>query len=228
MRGQILSFDDASGAGLISGDDGIRYTFVREAISPPASITAGLRVDFVPVAGEATNVMLLAAAPAPAGPSPTPGVPVDSFDAKKTFLSFYGRTRRSHFWVAWLCLFGAGFLTNFIPLIGWLIGLALIWPNTAIQVTRLHDMGKTGWLVLIPILTTIGGGFAIIATVGVAALTNMEGLENEDPAVIVATFLPALGIGTIMALVSLGFLLWIGIAEGQRGDNRFGPNPKGE
>ena len=64
MRGQILSFDDASGAGLISGDDGIRYTFGREAVSPPAAITAGLRVDFVPVAGEATNLMLLAAAPA--------------------------------------------------------------------------------------------------------------------------------------------------------------------
>ena len=31
----------------------------------------------------------------------------------------------------------------------------------------------------------------------------------------------------LMFLVGLGFLLWIGLTDSQRGDNRFGPNPKG-
>ena len=227
MRGQILSFDDASGAGLISGDDGIRYSFAREAVSPPAAVTAGLRVDFVPVAGEATNIMLLAAVPAPGAPSATPGVPIDGFDFKTVFFSFMGRTRRSHFWIAWICLLVAGFVVNLIPFIGTIIGLLLIWPNTAIQVTRLHDMGKSGWLVLIPIVTTIVGVTAMMMTVGVSALLNWQAIENEDPEVILATFLPMLGIGIIMGLVGLIFLLWIGISDSQRGDNRFGPNPKG-
>ena len=29
-------------------------------------------------------------------------------------------------------------------------------------------------------------------------------------------------------IVGIAFWLWIGIGEGQRGDNRFGPNPKGQ
>ncbi|MES2860871.1 MAG: DUF805 domain-containing protein [Pseudomonadota bacterium] len=228
MRGQILSFDDGSGAGLISGDDGIRYSFGREAVTPPSAIVSGLRVDFIPVAGEATNVMLLAAAPAAGAPSATPGVPIDGFDFQKVFLSFNGRTRRSHFWIAWISLLVGGFIIGLIPILGFFIGLALIWPGLAIQVTRLHDMGKSGWLVLIPVLTNIVGFCFIVATVGVSMMANMEGLENEDPAVIMATFGPAFGIGVVIFLIQLAFLLWIGVTDSQRGENRFGPNPKGE
>ena len=32
----------------------------------------------------------------------------------------------------------------------------------------------------------------------------------------------------IQGSVGLAFLLWIGIADSQKGENRFGPNPKGE
>ncbi len=228
MRGQILSFDDGSGAGLISGDDGIRYSFGREAVTPPSAIVSGLRVDFIPVAGEATNVMLLAAAPVAGAPSATPGVPIDGFDFQKIFLSFNGRTRRSHFWIAWISLLVGGFIIGLIPILGFFIGLALIWPGLAIQVTRLHDMGKSGWLVLIPVLTNIVGFCFIVATVGVSMMANMEGLENEDSAVIMATFGPAFGIGVVIFLIQLAFLLWIGVTDSQRGENRFGPNPKGE
>jgi len=227
MRGQILSFDDSSGAGLISGDDGIRYTFVREAVSPPAAITGGLRVDFVPVAGDATNIMLLAAAPVPGAPSATPGVPIDSFDFKTVLFSFQGRTRRSHFWIGWLICLGVGVVAGWIPILGGLISLALIWPNLAITVKRLHDMGQTGWLAAIPFVVTIGGIIGIISTVGLSYFMNIEGLQNEDPAAIMAVVGPALGIGLLMFLVGLGFLLWVGLSDGQRGDNRFGPNPKG-
>jgi len=227
MRGQILSFDDTSGTGLIGGDDGIRYTFGREAVSPPAAILAGLRVDFVPVAGEATNIMLLAAAPAPGAPSATPGVPTDSFDFKTVLFSFQGRTRRSHFWIGWLICLGIGVVAGWIPILGGLISLALIWPNLAITVKRLHDMGQTGWLAAIPYVVTIGGIIGIISTVGLSYFMNAEGLQNEDPAAIMAVVGPALGIGLLMFLVGLGFLLWVGLSDGQRGDNRFGPNPKG-
>jgi uncharacterized membrane protein YhaH (DUF805 family) len=228
MRGQILSFDDASGAGLISGDDGIRYTFGREAVSPPAAITAGLRVDFVPVAGEATNIMLLAAAPAPGAPSATPGVPVDGFDFKTALFSFEGRMRRSHFWIGWLICLGVGVVAGWIPFLGGLISIALIWPNLAITVKRLHDMGHTGWLAAIPYVASIIGVFAIFATAGASIFANYEGLQNEDPAAVWAMIAPMFGIIGLLSLLCLGFLLWIGLVDGQRGDNRFGPNPKGQ
>ncbi|MFY8140655.1 MAG: DUF805 domain-containing protein [Caulobacter sp.] len=227
MRGQILSFDEASGTGLISGDDGIRYGFSRDAISPPASVTAGLRVDFVPVAGEATNIMLLAAAPTPSGPSATPGVPVDTFNFQQVLFSFNGRIRRQHFWIGWLICLGAGVVLGWIPLLGTLLSIALIWPNLAISVKRLHDMGHTGWLIAIPWVAGIAGVVAAFMSVGVAALTSGY-MNTDDPAAILAIIGPMFGILGIVTLIQLGFLLWIGIAEGQRGDNRFGPNPKGE
>ncbi|MGV3578266.1 DUF805 domain-containing protein [Brevundimonas sp.] len=227
MRGQILSFDDVSGAGLISGDDGIRYTFVREAVSPPAAVTAGLRVDFVPVAGEATNVMLLAAAPAPGAPSATPGVPTDSYDFARAMFSFDGRLRRSHFWISWAVLFVGGFVLNFVPFLN-LLGIVLLWPHLAIGVKRLHDMGKTGWLIAIPYVVMIVGGVYAVIQVGLSAWMNAEAIEAEDPTVILSTFGPALGILSLTWLVGIAFWLWIGLADGQRGDNRFGPNPKGE
>ena len=227
MRGQILSFDEASGTGLISGDDGIRYGFSRDAISPPASVTAGLRVDFVPVAGEATNIMLLAAAPAPSGPSATPGVPVDSFNFQQVLFSFNGRIRRQHFWIGWLICLGAGVVLGWIPLLGTLLSIALIWPNLAISVKRLHDMGQSGWLIVIPWIAGIGGVIAAFMTVGVAALTSGY-VNTDDPAAVLAIIGPMFGILGIVALIQLGFLLWIGITDSQRGENRFGPNPKGE
>ncbi len=228
MRGQILSFDDASGAGLISGDDGIRYSFGRDAVSPPAAITSGLRVDFVPVAGEATNVMLLAAAPAAAGPSATPGVPVDGFDFKTALFSFEGRMRRTHFWIGWLICLGIGVVAGWIPIIGVLLSIALIWPNLAITVKRLHDMGHTGWLAAVPFVANVVGAIFIFATVGAQIFTNYAAIDNEDPAAVWAMIGPMFGILGILALVNLGFLLWVGLTNGQRGDNRFGPNPKGE
>ena len=43
----------------------------------------------------------------------------------------------------------------------------------------------------------------------------------------IATFGPALGILAANCLLSLVFWLWMGLADSQRGDNRYGPNPKG-
>ena len=228
MRGQILSFDDASGAGLISGDDGIRYTFGREAVSPPSAITAGLRVDFVPVAGEATHVMLLAAAPVPGSPSATPGVPTDSFDFKTALFSFQGRLRRQHFWIGWLICLGVGVVAGWIPFLGLLVSLALIWPNLAITVKRLHDMGQSGWLAAIPFVAGVVGAIAIFITVGSVIMASGGNIDSEDPATVLALIGPSFGILGLLFLLQVGFLIWIGVTDSQRGDNRFGPNPKGE
>ena len=152
---------------------------------------------------------------------------VQSFDWQKLLFSFEGRTRRSHFWIGWLICLGAGVVAGWIPLLGGLISLALIWPNLAISVKRLHDMGQSGWLVAIPWVASIVGIFVAVGMIGVSALTNTAALEREDPAAILALVGPAIGLFGLLLLVNLGFLLWIGLSEGQRGDNRYGPNPKG-
>ncbi|HRJ65108.1 DUF805 domain-containing protein [Brevundimonas sp. UBA2416] len=153
--------------------------------------------------------------------------PGQGLDWQKLLFSFEGRTRRSHFWIGWLICFGAGFVAGLIPIIGQIISLALIWPNLAIAVKRLHDMGKSGWLVVIPWVACIVGGIAAVSMMGVSILTNASALEAGDPAAIIALLGPAMGILAVIGLICLGFLLWIGLAEGQSGENRYGPNPKG-
>jgi uncharacterized membrane protein YhaH (DUF805 family) len=220
MRGEVLSYDAAAGAGLISGDDGVRYSFGAMALRD-GPVRAGQKVDFVPVGTEATEIMALNGAAL--------GLPtqVGGFDWQRALFSFEGRLRRSHFWIAWLILLGVGVVTGWFPFIGGIISLLLIWPNLAIGVKRLHDMGLTGWLIVTPIVLNIIGTIALIASVGIQAIANSAALEAEDPAAIMALIAPVFGWLGLLLLANLGFLLWIGLASGTRGPNRYGEDPKG-
>ncbi|WP_370236151.1 DUF805 domain-containing protein [Brevundimonas sp.] len=149
------------------------------------------------------------------------------FDFKTALFSFEGRLRRSHFWIGWLICLGIGVVAGWIPLIGFIISIGLIWPNLAIAVKRLHDMGLSGWLAAIPFVANIVGFIMMFASVGASVFMNLAALENEDPAAIMAVIGPVFGILGIMLLVNLGFLLWIGLSEGKPGTNKFGANPKG-
>lgn len=255
MRGEILNFESDSGTGVIAGNDGQRYTFARASFQLPTAPAVGQRVDFEAERGEAVRILVVAPSAAadrygsqdygdrpfgaeePAnafgtrdtahtGYAPVPSGIQTGFDWQKVFLSFNGRIRRSHFWIAWGILFAASLVLGFIPIIGTLISLVLIWPSIAIQVTRLHDMGKTGWLVVVPWVANIVGIIAIISTVGLAAIANSGDLDSDDPAQMMAVMGPAFGIIGLLVLVGLGFLLWIGISDSQPGPNKYGPNPK--
>lgn len=150
-----------------------------------------------------------------------------NFDFKTALFSFEGRLRRSHFWIGWLICLGIGVVAGWIPLIGIIISLGLIWPNLAITVKRLHDMGLSGWLAAIPLVANIVGFIMMFASVGASVFLNLAGLENEDPAAILAVIGPVFGILGILLLVNLGFLLWVGLTEGKPGTNQYGANPKG-
>lgn len=57
MRGKVLSYDDYTGSGLISGDDGVRYTFTRGSLMGGArEAFPGAQVDFEIGDGVATNI----------------------------------------------------------------------------------------------------------------------------------------------------------------------------
>jgi len=234
VRGEILSYDDVSGTGLISGDDSIRYGFTRADIQAGGTVAVGARVDFVPEGMEATQIMILAStAPAAAfGQAAAAAVGgstvINGFDFSTAMLSFNGRLRRQHFWISWLILLGVSVVLGWIPILGGLISLALIWPNLAITVKRLHDMGKTGWFVLIPVAGVIVGTIMIFGAVGTAIMANAQAFESEDPAAVLAMLGSMMGGIAVMGLVGLAFLLWVGIVDSQKGDNKYGPNPKGE
>lgn len=63
MRGKVLTYDDYTGSGLISGDDGVRYTFTRGGLMGGArEAFAGQQVDFEIADGVATNIYVTSGA----------------------------------------------------------------------------------------------------------------------------------------------------------------------
>ncbi|MDP1632799.1 MAG: DUF805 domain-containing protein [Caulobacter sp.] len=148
-------------------------------------------------------------------------------DWKTLFFAPDGRIGRSTFWIGWLVLLGVNVVLGWIPLFGWLLSLVTIYCYVCVSAKRLHDMGKSGWLTLIPVVTAF-----ILPVVGVflfggAAL--FAGLTRMSEEAAAATVLSSLGglILVVMAswLVALGFLIWQGVSNGDPGENRYGPPP---
>ncbi|MBR3492850.1 MAG: DUF805 domain-containing protein, partial [Bacteroidales bacterium] len=72
------------------------------------------------------------------------------------YATFSGRARRSEFWYFYLfyilVAFGLSFLSiwiSFAKYLYTLFGLGVFLPYTAVTVRRLHDIGKSGWILLI-------------------------------------------------------------------------------
>lgn len=72
MKGQILDFSVQSNSGVISGDDGNRYSFTGDGWQEPSVPQRGMRVDFDPVNDVATAIY------SEAGVVPQPAVPSQS------------------------------------------------------------------------------------------------------------------------------------------------------
>jgi uncharacterized membrane protein YhaH (DUF805 family) len=151
-------------------------------------------------------------------------------DFQKLFLSANGRIGRGEFWIGFVILLVANFiisaLSHAVPFIG-ILGLVLLYCSICVYSKRLHDMGHSGWLQVIPMLVFLVGIVIAIAMGGMAMLSGMAGGANGggNP----SAAMGALGIAGIVfmigGLVALGFLLWVGLSNGQPGDNKYGPPP---
>lgn len=146
-------------------------------------------------------------------------------DWKNMFFSAEGRIGRQQFWIGFLILLGLNVVLGFIPVIGQLLSLVLIWCSICIYSKRLHDMGKSGWLQLIPLGTFLVAMIFAFVTGGAAIMTAAMQGDSADPTTMLAGLgMAALAFGAA-GLVCLIFLLWVGLSSGQTGENRFGPAP---
>lgn len=195
MRGEIIHYDDGQGVGYISGDDGERYGFTRADMKQLVAIGKGTRVDFTRDGVNARDIFVVAAAPAGFGRAAIATDPNDSALGlfgyfrrcfTERFADFRTRARRKEYWsfvlfvtiglVAVLSI-GAGIdaaLGNFdngdaFPLVftvlAILFWLAIIVPGLAVTVRRLHDIGLSGWFVLLQLIPYIGGLIIFVMTV---------------------------------------------------------------
>lgn len=83
----------------------------------------------------------------------------------RNYATFTGRAARPEFW--WFALFlflgnvvlglvDSAILPTDVSLLAPLFGLATIVPTIAVSVRRLHDIGKSGWWVLLHLIPIIG------------------------------------------------------------------------
>ncbi len=123
------------------------------------------------------------------------------------FVQPSGRTSRGHFLAALvplaLAVLWYAYKGPAIDYASWGV-LVLLYPAVVLHVRRLHDMGRTGWLMLFPAVLTV-------AAMGIWAHRISVGAQLD-----VAVPLVAL-------VVFVGFALWGCIARGQTEANTFGP-----
>jgi len=123
------------------------------------------------------------------------------------FVQHKGRTSRGNFLAGLLPLALAalwylykGPAVDYAP---WGV-LVLLYPAVVLHVRRLHDMGRSGWLVLVPAVLTV-------LAMGIWAHRISLGAQLDGAVPVVAL------------VVFLLFALWGGIARGQAESNTFGP-----
>ncbi|MDU1905090.1 MAG: DUF805 domain-containing protein [Dysgonomonas sp.] len=92
---------------------------------------------------------------------------------KNKYAKFDGRARRKEYWYFFLVNLVVGIILGIIDgIIGMQIlstiwSLALLVPGIAVAIRRMHDVGKSGWFILIPIYNLI------------LAVTEGERKDNE-------------------------------------------------
>ena len=132
-----------------------------------------------------------------------------------------GRVSRADYWLRWLLpstlaqlviagadeALGARYLTPIWVLVSF-------WPNMAITIKRYHDRGMSGWWVLWSILIVAGAGLLVFS-----------GADTLHYGNIIGAWISAF-VGLYVGVFSvITFALIVYFLPGERGANRFGPDP---
>jgi uncharacterized membrane protein YhaH (DUF805 family) len=142
-------------------------------------------------------------------------------DWKSLFFSAEGRIGRQAFWIGWLMLLGAHVVAGWIPLIGQVIALAAIFAWVCLCTKRLHDMGRSGWWQLLPIL--LGPVLIVASAMSIGFSAILGEITNID-----TDWAAMAGVGGLLVSVAIAFVtaaaftLWLGTVPSQSGENRYG------
>lgn len=253
MRGRILSYSSSDFRGLISGQDGQRYDFVRMDWKAAGEPAIGMEVDFRPDAATARDIFLAAPGverpaqppygqpnPPPPGqpygqPFTPPPPPKDMGFGEaisicfKKYATFAGRARRAEYWYFVLFSTLARLVTTILDASVGMRGTSG-GPFTALLSLAL----------LIPSLAVLTrrmhdtdrSGFWVLGFYGVFFV----GLIGIVAAFFVqarsgVTEPGAVGIMIVFGLLMLAASIWIlviTVTKGTTGSNRYGPDPLSE
>ena len=110
-------------------------------------------------------------------------------DGFSKYVTFSGRSSRSAYW--WWYLFGILVLVGVLAvdyavgaggILYVLAALALLLPNLAVLVRRLHDAGHSGWWLLIGLLPLVGAIVLLVFTLQGSEPPNQWGNGPDERA----------------------------------------------
>ncbi|MDU9005835.1 DUF805 domain-containing protein [Sedimentitalea todarodis] len=162
------------------------------------------------------------------------------------YVTFSGRAPRAEYWWFFLFILLVSFIAS---LIDWtfftsvvsvsgdagsatmahssqpaqsVVGLAVVLPHLAVAWRRMHDTGRSGLYVLLPMLMIVGTALVLLFGIGLA--DHFSGRHSIDVLLTRATllvFIPAM----FVLIVSPLLVLWWLSRPSQPGSNTYGPNP---
>ena len=108
----------------------------------------------------------------------------------KKYAIFSGRARRKEYWffvlfnviISMVLAFIDGMMGSFnaeagVGMLGGIYSLAVLIPGIAVSVRRLHDIGKSGWWLLIALIPLAGGIILLVFN----AKDSQEGENDYGP-----------------------------------------------
>ncbi|WP_430509867.1 DUF805 domain-containing protein [Gottfriedia solisilvae] len=92
----------------------------------------------------------------------------------KNFVGFQGRARRREYWLFFLTITVITIIFAFVSekLIV-IFSIAILVPSLSITVCRLHDIGKSGWWILIGLIPLVGNIILIV-------LASLDSQRNDN------------------------------------------------
>jgi uncharacterized membrane protein YhaH (DUF805 family) len=93
----------------------------------------------------------------------------------KRYASWRGRANRVEFWMWWLFVLIA---TAFV-VVGWLMIPVLIIPTISVTIRRLHDIGKSGWWILLGCIPVANIYLIYLLTQRGDKMDNRYGIAQE-------------------------------------------------
>lgn len=182
MKGQILDFSIQTNTGYISGDDGKRYHFSGQEWKDNKAPVKGGKVDFdISPSGEAIQIYVVGGQGIEGlaqnfdqqvsriinndGKDESQYTMIDWFvKCLKNYANFSGRARRKEYWFFVLMQFIILMIAMILDSILFsgpsffysVVALGLFIPSLAAGVRRMHDTGRSGWLLLISLIPLVG------------------------------------------------------------------------
>jgi len=135
-----------------------------------------------------------------------------------------GRIGQKDFCIGVAIIVGANLFLTWVPFLGGMLWLVLIWVGVAVYGKRLHDIGKSAWLHAVPwglsillsiILVVVAGGAAIAAFMAKDDITSFTTALGASIGMFVLT-------GIIGSIVWLAYTIWLAVSKGEVGGNIHG------